>query len=78
MLWHRWVMGRFGPVPSRTLGHFGPIPFRSGRFGPISEVGGFGLMVFSVLFPFGPWVILVLFPFSQVVSARFQRWVVLA
>ena len=26
----------------RAMGRFGPIPFRSGRFGPILEVGRFG------------------------------------
>ena len=36
------VTGRFGPIPVRTSGRFGPIPFRSGRFGPILEVGRFG------------------------------------
>ena len=36
------VTGRFGPIPVRTPGRFGPIPFRSGRFGPILEVGRFG------------------------------------
>ena len=36
------VTGRFGPIPVRTTGRFGPIPFRSGRFGPILEVGRFG------------------------------------
>ena len=52
------VMGRFGPIPVRTLVHFGSIPIRTlgpfgpipswsghfglGCFGPISEVGRFG------------------------------------
>ena len=40
------VMGRFGPIPVRTVCRFSPIPFRSGRFGQISGVGRFGLLPF--------------------------------
>ena len=50
------VTGRFGPIPVRTPGRFGPIPFRPGRFGlgrfgPILEVGRFGLLLVG---HFGP------------------------
>ena len=50
------VTGRFGPIPVWTLGGFGPIPFRSGHFGlglfgPILEVGCFGLILLG---HFGP------------------------
>ena len=50
------VTGRFGPIPVRTPGRFGPIPFRSGRFGlgrfgPISGMGRFGLILVG---RFGP------------------------
>ena len=39
------VMGHYGPIPVQIPGLFGPIPFRSDRFGPISEVGGFRLIL---------------------------------
>ena len=34
--------GSFRSYSRSDPGRFGPIPFRSGRFGPISEVGRFG------------------------------------